>query len=130
MFFVLAVVYLSQGSIHAAPVSAFIRDAHSQDSSSTTSCSCPDQQRSIWDILWSCIATIVACSWLSVHPNMPTRGEKWWKIALNRLELMFWALIAPEMAIVWAMRQWFAARYLAKLYQCKIYCFDLCRTVF
>jgi hypothetical protein len=29
---------------------------------------------------------------------------------------MFWAIIAPEMIILWAMRQWFGARNLAREY--------------
>ncbi|KIJ90259.1 hypothetical protein K443DRAFT_116856, partial [Laccaria amethystina LaAM-08-1] len=63
-----------------------------------------------------CFATIFACTWLSVHPNMPGLDEKPWKIALRRLEIMFWSLICPEMIICWACRQWIAARRLRDEY--------------
>ena len=48
---------------------------------------------------------------------MPEPGESWWKVALRRLELMFWTVIAPEMILMWAMRQWFGARRLERLYR-------------
>lgn len=34
-------------------------------------CGTLSQCRTIWNIIWSCLATIFACIWLSVHPNMP-----------------------------------------------------------
>ena len=74
-------------------------------------------QRSIWDILWSCLATIFACSWVSVHPNIPGPDEPSWRVFLRRLELMFWAVIGPEMINAWAFRQWLGARHLEKLYK-------------
>ena len=46
--------------------------------------------------LWSCLATIFACSWVSIHPNIPAPWyESWWRIFLRhgRLELMFWAVV-------------------------------------
>jgi len=74
-------------------------------------------QRSTWDILWSCLATIFACTWLSIHPNMPSPKDGRIRIALQRLELMVWAIMTPEMIIFWAMRQWQHARDIAKLYE-------------
>ena len=47
---------------------------------------------------------------------MPGPDEGAWKIALRRLELMFWSLICPEMIICWACRQWLAARKLRDEY--------------
>ncbi|KIJ94276.1 hypothetical protein K443DRAFT_48209, partial [Laccaria amethystina LaAM-08-1] len=64
----------------------------------------------------SCFATIFACTWLSVHPNMPGPDEKSWMTALRRVEVMFWSLICPEMIIFWASRQWVAARSLRDEY--------------
>ncbi|KDR70361.1 hypothetical protein GALMADRAFT_24345, partial [Galerina marginata CBS 339.88] len=73
--------------------------------------------RSRWDIVWSCLATIFVCTWVSVHPNIPPLGESWWKKSFRRLELMFWSIIAPELMIFWATNQWTAARILAKKYK-------------
>lgn len=75
--------------------------------------------RTLTDILWSCLATIFACSWVSVHPNIPATTDTRMRIVLRRLELMFWAIIAPDVIIFWAMRQWFGARTLAKMYRGK-----------
>ncbi|KDR77186.1 hypothetical protein GALMADRAFT_434880 [Galerina marginata CBS 339.88] len=117
MLLVLAVVYLSQRAINASPVSHFLRDNVPLDPTSPTLSLCSDQQRSMWDILWSCLATLFACTWVSVHPNIPPSEESWWKSSMRRFELMFWGLIAPEMIILWAMRQWYSAREIAKKYE-------------
>ena len=121
MLLVLTLVYLLHGfHIHAAPLA----DLHTESSNnatviSTSACTvCPAaDQRSIWDILWSCLATILACSWVSVHPNIPAPNESSWRIFLRRLELMLWAVIGPEMVITWALRQWLSARRFEKRYK-------------
>ena len=60
---------------------------------------------------------IFACSWVSVHPNISAPNESGRRILLRRLELMFWAVVGPELLISWAFRQWSAARRLEKLYK-------------
>jgi hypothetical protein len=70
--------------------------------------------RTMWNIIWSCLVTIFGCTWVAVHPNLPNAEEKWFMTALRRLQLMVMALIAPELVILWAMRQWVAAHSLAK----------------
>ena len=62
------------------------------------------------EIIWSCIATILAASWVSVHPNLPHPKDSKVKKTLRRIELMLWAIITPELIIYWAMRQWYGAR--------------------
>ncbi|KDR77194.1 hypothetical protein GALMADRAFT_139208 [Galerina marginata CBS 339.88] len=117
MLFILTCLYFFHSTTSAAPVSHVLHDTISPGlTSSSGQCVCPDQQRSLWDILWSCLATIFACTWVSVHPNIPPSGEKWWRTGLRRLELMMWALIAPELIITWAMRQWFGARTMVRKY--------------
>ena len=108
MFLILVAVYLFLTTDIFANTSAV---------SSTSGCICPTDQRSIWDILWSSLATIFACSWVSVHPNIPGPDEARWRILLRRLELMFWALVGPELLIAWAFRQWLGARHLETLYK-------------
>ena len=116
MLIVLTLVYLFHGfQTHAAPLTSLL--AESSSVISTPTCICPPDQRTIWNILWSCLATIFACSWVSVHPNIPASNESWWRIFLRRLELMFWAVVSPEMIIVWALRQWLGARRLEKKYK-------------
>ena len=119
MLLVLSLVYLFHGfQTHASPLTSLLaKSSNNATVLSTPACICPADQRSIWDILWSCLATIFACSWVSVHPNIPTPNESSWRVFLRRLELMFWAVVAPEIVIAWALRQWRGARHLEKLYK-------------
>ncbi|GJJ09202.1 hypothetical protein Clacol_003424 [Clathrus columnatus] len=73
-----------------------------------------DTLRSSLEILWSCLATTFAVTWISVHPNMSPPGEKVWWITWRRFKLMFWALVAPEFVVLWAWRQRQAARKIAR----------------
>ena len=106
MLLVFTFVYIFQGfQTHATDLFA---------ESVVSACVC---HRSIWDTLWSCLATIFAGLWISVHPNIPLPNEAGWRVFLRRLELMFWAILGPELVIVWAFRQWLGARELEKLYK-------------
>lgn len=79
----------------------------------------PDKltQRSEWNIIWSCFATIFACSWVAIHPNIPAPSDSSIQIFVRRLALMGCMLIVPELVIVWAIREWFAAREIAEKYK-------------
>jgi hypothetical protein len=70
--------------------------------------------RTLWDIIWSCAATLFACTWTAIHPNIPGVEERKLAIASRRLLIMVMALIAPELIIAWAARQFFSARKAAK----------------
>ena len=119
MLLVLTLVYLFHSfQTHATPLTNLLAESSSNATVLTTSASiCPADQRSIWDILWSCLATIFACSWVSIHPNIPGPNESGFRIFLHRLELVFWAAVSPELILAWAFRQWFGARRLEKIYK-------------
>jgi hypothetical protein len=57
------------------------------------------------DIIWSCLATIFACTWVAIHPNVPNRSHSEWEKFGTRLHTMFYALIGPEFITMWALRQ-------------------------
>ncbi|KAH0579976.1 hypothetical protein H2248_002796 [Termitomyces sp. 'cryptogamus'] len=78
----------------------------------TPASSCND--RSIWDIIWNCLSIIFACTWIAVHPNLPKPDER---PMLRRLKIFALALIAPELIVLWAMRQWVSSRKLAHRYK-------------
>ena len=67
-------------------------------------------QRSAGNIIWSCLTTVFVCLWVVVHPNIPGPSDS---MFFTRLKIMGCMLIAPELVIVWAGRQWFAARDIA-----------------
>ncbi|KDR70363.1 hypothetical protein GALMADRAFT_76245 [Galerina marginata CBS 339.88] len=118
MLLIVITLYLFQGFFNAdaAPLSTIFPRQNSTDLGAPQECICPNT-RSQWDIIWSCLATIFLCTWVSVHPNIPALGESWWKKSSRRLELMFWSIIAPELMIFWATNQWVAARELAIKYK-------------
>ncbi|KAF9471913.1 hypothetical protein BDN70DRAFT_845003, partial [Pholiota conissans] len=66
--------------------------------------------RSVWNIVWSCVTTIVACCWVAVHPNMLAEDASRWQVFVHRLKHMAWMIVAPELIICWAIRQWVGAR--------------------
>jgi hypothetical protein len=76
-------------------------------------------QRTNMDILWSCLATIFACTWVAVHPNVPGPRESEWTRFRRRCSTMFYAIIAPEMMMLWAMRQRYAAARIKMEYNLK-----------
>jgi hypothetical protein len=82
-----------------------------------SSCSDPNGCRTLWEIVWSCLFTIFLCTWVSVHPNIPSPHELWPKLAVRRFGLMLAALIAPELMVAWAVRQRILAHQLADKYK-------------
>jgi hypothetical protein len=82
---------------------------------SSESCKDIDGCRTLLSIVWSCLATLVACTWVSVHPNVPDSGDSTVMLALHRMKLMLLAIIAPEIIALWALRQRMVAW---QLYRC------------
>ncbi|KAK0199449.1 hypothetical protein DFS33DRAFT_234988 [Desarmillaria ectypa] len=75
-------------------------------------------QRTLLQLIWSCSATIFACTWLAVHPNVPGRALKRrgrLAIFLRRAKLMLLIIMVPEIVIGWAAAQWRVARYIKNL---------------
>lgn len=54
--------------------------------------------------------TIFACTWVVIHPNIPAVSDTAIVLAFRRAGLMACGFIAPEIIILWAMRQWHSAR--------------------
>ena len=70
--------------------------------------------RSIWNIIWSCMSIIFACTWIAVHPNIPGPKDSQWTVLCKRMAIMAYAIFAPEFVLGWAARQHWAARQIAK----------------
>jgi len=86
----------------------------SLDQLQSPSCHDSNNCRSLWDIIWSCALTIFLCTWVSVHPNIPSPDEAWPRVTIRRVGLMIATLVVPEAIIAWALRQRLAASELAK----------------
>ncbi|KAG2111835.1 hypothetical protein DEU56DRAFT_896527 [Suillus clintonianus] len=80
----------------------------------TSDSPCSNSTRTLWNILLSCGLTLFACTWTAIHTNIPGMEESRVAITSRRVFLMVAALIAPELMITWATRQFFSARATAK----------------
>lgn len=61
--------------------------------------------RTVWSIVWGCLTTTIACTWVTIHPNVPFRNEGTLEINLRRLYLMFFSFLAPEFMAMWSYKQ-------------------------
>ncbi|KAJ7130464.1 hypothetical protein C8R44DRAFT_665575, partial [Mycena epipterygia] len=84
------------------------------------SCDDINSCRRFFDIIWGCLTTIFACTWVSVHRNVPPPDQG--KVALfwRRLKMMLIAVIAPEIMVGFAARQLVAARKFSKTFSISI----------
>ncbi|KAG1886600.1 hypothetical protein F4604DRAFT_1951256 [Suillus subluteus] len=71
--------------------------------------------RTLWTIVSSSLLTLFACIYSAIHPNIPSPEDSNFRILLRRLGIMLMTLIAPELIVTWAMRQWFSARRVTRL---------------
>ncbi|KAJ7257597.1 hypothetical protein C8J57DRAFT_1027823, partial [Mycena rebaudengoi] len=69
--------------------------------------------RKLFDIIWGCFVTIFACTWVSVHPNVPPPNQGPLTLLWRRLKMMLIAIIAPEVMVGFAARQFFTSRWYA-----------------
>ncbi|KAG2013097.1 hypothetical protein CC2G_010036 [Coprinopsis cinerea AmutBmut pab1-1] len=89
------------------------------DSSNTTPPSAPYPNLDLFlsRTFFSCLATVLACLWISVHPNAPSPQDSSWRRLRRRVEVVLWALIVPELVVCWSVRQWVGARNLKERYR-------------
>ena len=105
MLLMLFVYYIIQwASIDADPVPSV-----NNCSLAPNHCTDLSHCRSIWNIIWSCLVTIFSCTWIAVHPNVPSpkkRVANGWierrilnpllSFTEHRLPLFVCALLVPE----------------------------------
>lgn len=115
MLFLLT-LYAFRGAA-AVPVPAVYETLSSPDGHPT---------RTLLGIIWSCLTTIFACTWLAVHPNVPPPTEEratgFWvkckyivrRFILNKLPILLMALVVPKYILAWAIRQRLVADAIAK----------------
>ncbi|KAF8648135.1 hypothetical protein AX16_006385 [Volvariella volvacea WC 439] len=73
------------------------------------------RMRSLFDILWSCLGVIFLCTYISIHHNIHDQNDSEVKKTFSKFRTMFYALLAPEVVIMWALRQRFNASGIAVL---------------
>ncbi|KAJ7910782.1 hypothetical protein B0H13DRAFT_2485066 [Mycena leptocephala] len=109
MLLLLILVHLLSRNGSAAPVPHTLNNRSNPDS-----CDDINNCRKLFDIVWGCLTTIFACTWVSVHPNVPAPNQNWLALFWRRLKMMLIAVVAPELMVGFAARQFFAARTLSK----------------
>ncbi|KAJ7910778.1 hypothetical protein B0H13DRAFT_2485055 [Mycena leptocephala] len=109
MLLLLIFVHLLSRDGSTAPVPHSLNDRSAPDS-----CDDINNCRKSFDIVWGCLATIFACTWVSVHPNVPSPNQSWLALFWRRLKMMLFTVIAPELMVGFAARQFFAASSLSK----------------
>ncbi|KAF7348947.1 hypothetical protein MVEN_01415300 [Mycena venus] len=67
--------------------------------------------RKLFDIVWGCLATMFACTWVSLHPNVPPPNQSWLALFWRRLKMMLIGIIVPELMVGFAARQFLGAQY-------------------
>lgn len=70
--------------------------------------------RSTSGILWSCIVTLIACIYNAIHLNIPPVHEGIWHFIRRKAKWVGIALLAPELVLFCAYRQFSEARKLVK----------------
>ncbi|KAG7087640.1 hypothetical protein E1B28_013588 [Marasmius oreades] len=75
---------------------------------------CTPASRTVLGIVWGCLTTIFACTWLAIHPNVPSPDDSRWRILSRRAMIMALAIVFPEYTAVWAIRQWQEARRISR----------------
>ncbi|KAJ7752881.1 hypothetical protein B0H16DRAFT_1835965 [Mycena metata] len=79
------------------------------------SCDCTiNSCRTLFDIVWGCLATIFACTWVALHQHVPDPDLGHFALLMRKLRMMLMTIIAPEVIVGFAARQLVSARWIAK----------------
>jgi hypothetical protein len=70
--------------------------------------------RGTWDLLYSCLFTLLLCVYTAIHLNVPPLNETKFFFWLRKTKWVSIAAFAPEIVVVTALNQWLWARYLMK----------------
>ncbi|KAJ7706548.1 hypothetical protein B0H16DRAFT_1481954 [Mycena metata] len=82
---------------------------------SEMSCDCTiNSCRTLFDIIWGCLATIFACTWVALHQNVPDPDLGYFALLMRKLRMMLVTIIAPEFVVGFATRQLVSARGISK----------------
>ncbi|KAF5375800.1 hypothetical protein D9757_011199 [Collybiopsis confluens] len=75
----------------SVPISLLVADAGNASSTNSSPSCDPDSTRTALGILWSCLSVLFACTWVSVHPNVPGPNEGFARRLWTKITLMWYA---------------------------------------
>lgn len=64
----------------------------------------------MWQIVYGCATTIVLCTWVSYHPDVPNRTYTQTRIAVIRLLSVCLSFLVPELVLLKAVDEWIEVR--------------------
>lgn len=70
--------------------------------------------RGTWSIIIDCLVTLSLCVYTAIHPNVPRQGYTYWEFLRTRIKWVSVGIIAPELVVYTAWRQWISANHLNK----------------
>ncbi|KAG1840873.1 hypothetical protein C8R48DRAFT_666009 [Suillus tomentosus] len=73
--------------------------------------------RTLWTIVSSSVLTLFACTYSAIRPNILSPKDSPHRILRRQFGIIIMALIAPELIVAWAMRQWFSARSVTRQFE-------------
>jgi len=100
---ILALAFI--GQIHAAPLSAHNISSLADASPNSPACNDIHNCRTLASIIYSCLATIFACTWGSYHPDIPKRTHTPWRVCVAHFFLVLESFLAPEITVARAFLQ-------------------------
>ena len=66
--------------------------------------------RGTLNIIWSCLFTILICTWTIQHPMAPANEEWWLWVSVRKARMMAITALAPEMLVGTAIGEYLLAR--------------------
>ena len=98
------------GQTHAAPINLFaaLYDASPLKDLSPRSPACNDIHscRTLLSIIYGCLATIFACTWVSYHPDVPNRTHSACRVRAVHFLAVVISFLVPELTVAKAASQW------------------------
>ena len=73
-----------------------------------------DNKRSSWDIFWTCLSTILACTWTTLHVKPIKRDRNSFYFTWYKSLFFLGCLLAPEFMAGWALEETRLADHVAK----------------
>lgn len=68
--------------------------------------------RGTWDLIVSCVLTLVICVWSALHLNVPVESSRLRERNIRRIRWVLLGIFAPEVVVSTAFAQYLTARWL------------------
>lgn len=96
-------------------LSVFVGQSMASSSTPLLSWELDGNSRSAWDILWTCLSTIFACTWTLLHMDVPPRNTSVARCTIRKIRTWAITILAPELIFVAAANQLADAKILQKV---------------